>query len=45
MDSSTGGWQLTGAGYSHKLLHLVRLVLQQMVSLQVDSERFQASAP
>ena len=43
VDSTTGGWQLTGGGYSHKLLHLVRLVLQRMVSLQVDSDRFQAS--
>jgi len=41
VDSTTGGWQLTGAGYSHKLLQLMRLVLERMVALEVDDNRFE----
>lgn len=41
VDSSVVGWQLSGSGYSHKVLHLVHIVLDCMMSLEVDPLRFE----
>lgn len=40
VDSSVVGWQLNASGYSHKLPHLVHLVLERMTHLKVDPTRF-----
>jgi secreted Zn-dependent insulinase-like peptidase len=44
VDSSVVGWQLNASGYSHKLPHLVHLVLERMTHLKVDPTRFKVTS-